>query len=223
MPYQPIEWHYAPSVSKIQTDDSVTGHGSCVASKATGLTNGVSKNSHLVMIKAGLTIADTHFAFATALDDILTKDRKRKAVLLFPRSSTDKFSQASPTPKNWAVIRALINDFFAADIPVIVPAGNGARTAAPNEINSVPALWGIVSSAQAAVSPFPLIVAGAVTNRGLFAPFSQGRLNRYQLAWAPGDGVRCARRDGVRGDVWASGTSFSAGMVSVCFSFVYLC
>ena len=35
MPFQPIEWHFAPSVSKLTGDESAGGHGSCTASKAT--------------------------------------------------------------------------------------------------------------------------------------------------------------------------------------------
>ena len=34
MPFHPIEWHFAPSVSKLTGDESVHGHGSCTASKA---------------------------------------------------------------------------------------------------------------------------------------------------------------------------------------------
>lgn len=35
MLFHPIEWHFAPSVSKSTTDESTRGHGSCTASKAT--------------------------------------------------------------------------------------------------------------------------------------------------------------------------------------------
>ena len=35
MLFHPIEWHFAPSVSKSTTDETTRGHGSCTASKAT--------------------------------------------------------------------------------------------------------------------------------------------------------------------------------------------
>ena len=35
MLFHPIEWHFAPSVSKLTSDESTRGHGSCTASKAT--------------------------------------------------------------------------------------------------------------------------------------------------------------------------------------------
>ena len=34
MPFHPIEWYFAPSVSKLTSDESTRGHGSCIASKA---------------------------------------------------------------------------------------------------------------------------------------------------------------------------------------------
>lgn len=73
------------------------------------------------------------------------------------------------------------------------------------------------SNADSATSkggrPFPLIVAGSVTSKDLFADFSQGRLGQPQLVWAPGVNVRCARGWSIGSDI-GTGTSFSAGMVS---------
>lgn len=100
------------------------------------------------------------------------------------------------------------------DIPVVVPAGHDARASAPIGVNAVPALWGIASASYRPAISFPLIVAGAVTNQGLFAPFSQGRLDYHQLVWGPGEGVRCAGKDGSGESMVGTGTSFSAGMVS---------
>ena len=34
MVFHPIEWYFAPSVSKLTSDESTGGHGSCTASKA---------------------------------------------------------------------------------------------------------------------------------------------------------------------------------------------
>ena len=61
---------------------------------------------------------------------------------------------------------------------------------------------------------FPLIVAGSVNPQGLFADFTQGRLDHFQVIWAPGTDVVCASGVGM-GSVTSSGTSFSAGMVSL--------
>lgn len=77
-----------------------------------GWTNGVSKNSRLVVIKAGFEIADTHWAFATALDNILITGRQRKSVVLFPRASTDKFKAASVVPSNWLAVKTIMQEMF---------------------------------------------------------------------------------------------------------------
>ena len=82
-----MEWHYAYNVDARPVDDSAGGHGFCVASKAAGWKNGVSKNSRLVMLKASTTIADENWAFAKALDDIIEKHLQGKAVVVYPRLS----------------------------------------------------------------------------------------------------------------------------------------
>ena len=182
MPFHPIEWFFAPSVSKLTSDESVRGHGSCTASKALvsftfawhcplfraslyifqliewtsllqvkctdfnsiqGWITGVSKNSHLVVMKSSLNIADIHYAFSTALDDIITKGRVRKSVILFPHASVDQYNRFTRVPKNWDAIRGLIREAFAHDIPVVVPAGNYGVASAPRAVNTVPAIWGV--------------------------------------------------------------------------------
>ena len=94
-------------------------------------------------MKSSLNIADIHFSFAAAIDDILTNGRKRKSVILFPSTSADRYNRFSAVPKNWAAVRGLILEAFDNDIPVVVPAGNGALGSAPRAVDSVPALWGV--------------------------------------------------------------------------------
>ena len=100
-PLESDEWHYAYGASKSTTDDDLSGHGSCVASKAAGWKTGVSKNSHLVVMKSLPTLADVNFAFAAALDDIIDKDRQGRAVVIYPATSIQKFSAKSALPRNW--------------------------------------------------------------------------------------------------------------------------
>ena len=105
-------------------------------------------------MKSSLNIADIHFAFSTALDDIIANDRKRKSVILFPNTSAKRYNRFTVVPKNWAAIYGLMQEAFSNDIPVVVPAGNGALSSAPRAIDTVPALWGISSSASGVRRPF---------------------------------------------------------------------
>ena len=207
MPWPPErdEWHYAYGVSRSNTDDDLGGHGSCVASKTAGWTTGVSKNSQLAIIKSMLTVADVNFAFATALDDIMEKDRQGKAVVVYPATSTQTFTAGSALPRNWRSVHELIQELFAQNVVVVTAAGNSA--ARSSALNTLPAMWALDRD-------FPLIVAGAVRLDGTIARFSQGAASMAQVAWAPGDSIVCANGPSAQGLAVRSGTSFAAGMVS---------
>ena len=208
MPYPPKsdEWHYAYGVSKSTTDDDLSGHGSCVASKAAGWKTGVSKNSRLVVMKSLPTIADINFAFAAALDDIIEKRRQRRAVVLYPATSIQTFSAESALPRNWRSVQELMQQLFAQDVVVVTGSGNSA--ARSSAVDTVPAIW--------ALDPgFPLIVAGAATTDWTIARFSQGAATSSEIAWAPGDSIVCANGPSSPGLAVRSGTSFAAAMVSI--------
>ena len=205
-----VEWHSGYSVDTRPIDNSTNGHATCVASKAAGRRNGVSKNTCIVVLKAGSTVADTTWAFAKALDDVIEKGRQGKAVVVFPRTSVQQFEPGSGLPDNWASIKDLMRELFEQDVVVVTCAGSNtsSRSAA---INTFPALW--------AASDLPLVVAGAVTAGGDYARFSSGRTgDSAEIIWAPGDKVRCTRGEFDPNaaepiERRASGTSFSAGMV----------
>ena len=207
-PPEPSEWHYAYGVSTSTTDDDLGGHGSCVASKAAGWKTGVSKNSHLVVIKSRPTVADVNFAFATALDDIMEKNRQGKAVVLFPATSKQTFGAGSVLTRNWRSVNELIKELFDQNVVVVTAAGNNAQRSM--SLDTVPAKWVLDRN-------FPLIVAGAVRLDGTIARFSQGAAEMAQIAWAPGDVIVCANGPSASGLVVRSGTSFAAGMVSTTF------
>lgn len=203
-PPEPSEWHYAYGVRHTQTDDTVAGHGSCVASKAAGWKTGVSKNSRLVVMKSSSTIADINFAFAAAVDDIIAKNRQGRAVVVYPSTSIQTFGAGSTLPRNWQSVGELIQELFAQDVVVVTGAGNNA--ALFSGVNTLPAIWGLNHN-------FPLLVAGAVATDGRLARFSQGGKSSLELLWAPGANVACANGPS-QGLAVRSGTSFAAGMVS---------
>ena len=203
-----MEWHYAYNVNARPVDDSAGGHGSCVASKAAGWKNGVSKNSQIVMLKTSMTIADENWAFAKALDDIIEKDRQGKAVVIYPRLSLST-NPGMELSANWESIRQIMQDLFSADVVVVTCAGNEALKRS-SVITQLPALW--------ASNDFPLLVDGAVAPIGEYAKFSQGSISSRNVVWAPGDRVVCAR--GIYSpsppyERIGRGTSLSAGMVRI--------
>ena len=208
MPYPPKadEWHYAYGASRSTTDDDLSGHGSCVASKAAGWKTGVSKNSQLVVMKSLPTLADINFAFAAALDDIIVKRRQGKAVVLYPANSIQTFNAKSPLPRNWQSVWELMQDLFAQNVVLVTGSGNNA--ARSPVLDTVPAMW-------ASYSNFPLIVAGAAKLDGTVAPFSQGWAMSSEIVWAPGDNIVCANGPSSPGLAVRSGTSFAAAMVIV--------
>lgn len=206
-PPKPDEWHYAYGVYKSTTDDNLAGHGSCVASKAAGWKTGVSKNSRLVMMKSLPTLADVNFAFAAALDDIVTKRRQGKAVVIFPATSIQTFRVGTALPRNWRSVYEIIQDLFSMNVVVVTAAGNNAPRSLG--LDTVPAVWALDAD-------FPLIVAGAVKPDGSISRFSQGATDEdmAQVVWAPGENIVCANGPSAQGTVVRSGTSFAAAMVS---------
>ena len=213
--FRSVEWKYGYNVdSDRPQDDSATGHSTCVASKAVGWKNGVSKNTGLIILKASLSLVDENWAFAAALDDIIAKNRQGKSVVLYPRTSVKQYDITTTRwEANLRSIKSLIQDLFAQDVIVVTCAGNDATrrsSSSSSVVNTVPAVW--------SASDFPLVVAGAATTTGDFARFSRGTANPDGIVWAPGDDVWCTRGKFLPDHAYpierkASGSSFAAGMV----------
>ena len=206
MPFGPVEWHFPLEDNrKSQSDDDKISHGSCVASKAAGFVNGVSKNSRIVMMKASLKLADDNWAFSAALDDIILKGRQGRAVVVYPRTSKHTFSRIAVPPElpdNWFSIKNLMNELFENDTPVVTGAGNNAsRSLSPD---TVPAVW------DRASRQFPLIAVGSMDTIGIRTSWTQNM--HGSAVWAPGI-VQCAGGPSSADNVIAKGTSFSAAMV----------
>ncbi len=90
---------------------------------------------------------------------------------------------------------------------VVVPSGSyGERSFL---VDTVPAVFASSSGVPGQL-PLPLIVAGAVDNRGVEASWSQNTLTN--MVRAPGVQVACAKR-GWKFRPTETGTTFSAGMV----------
>ena len=134
-----IEWLFAPRAKIDKTDDDPDHHGSCVASKAVGSLNGVSKASHLVVQKVTTAPSDNSWAFSQIRKDILNKGRQGKAVIILPMTSLKAFTRDPSTWSwEWRALHTMIYDLLNEQVFVVVAAGNfGFRC---KEVDTIPAL-----------------------------------------------------------------------------------
>ncbi|KAI4274788.1 MAG: hypothetical protein L6R38_006043, partial [Xanthoria sp. 2 TBL-2021] len=202
------KWLYSPNVKAQRkdtpTDDNPRSHGSCVLSKAIGTNSGVyknkireNKNSEVVVVKVDrdLPFGEILWAFSIINTDIRNSRTARPAVVAFP------WTVYNTDPVPWSIIKTYFEQIFNQGGSIIVASGNNATTPGRQDVDTLPAMW---------ESPtFPLVVVGAVNNIGTIADFSQGPT--HVTVWAPGVGVQCAKRYGVK---YASGTSPSTGSVA---------
>ena len=201
LPGQIQKWLYSPEILKqgknTETEDNHgPSHGSCVASKALGYVNGVSKRITLVVVKLAYPTlnSDLPWTFDRVLTDIKSLPQDQRAVVVFATGGRQTPRYPWPNAKD---------SMESRNAAIVVSAGNDALKQGNQKVDKLPAIWADVDA------NFPLIIAGAVDNTGNLRPSSQGP--EKVTVWAPGTDVQCAEKGGFRK---ASGTSHSAGMVS---------
>jgi subtilisin family serine protease len=76
-----VRWIYAKNDDQTPTDEN--GHGSCVASKAVGVTYGIAKNANVVIVKLGATfgISNIIWALQLIINDVGTLGLNGQAVI----------------------------------------------------------------------------------------------------------------------------------------------
>ena len=207
-----IEWHTdAPNTIPSHSDDSATRkgrkdyHGTCVASKVVGRKTGISKHSHLVILKASLDMVDLTWAFRRALKDIHDKQRQAKVVTVLPWTS--KYSFTANRRKwgyEWKALLEIVQEIGDKDIITVVSAGNNGETKG-RAIDTLPALWAETTVKDK--SPH-LWIAASISVYGSIAWWTQfGPSSIFASGY-----VECSM--GLRGLQHNQGTSFSTPMVS---------
>ncbi|KAL8881125.1 MAG: hypothetical protein Q9198_001608 [Flavoplaca austrocitrina] len=212
-----LRWYYGPSIRAhnraTQEDDSTDQygkrnfHGSCVASKAIGSTDGVSRTTQLSIFKVSSWLSDASWAFAQVRNS-------RTPIVVYPWATIN----AAPDPlgQDLATIKDIISDILNDGGIIVVSAGNAQRRSALAD--TFPSTLEREFKRTLQTNRQAFIVVGAVKSKGNFwneagsiATFSQrsviGREGEY---WAPGEAIRCA---GPNGHQFADGTSFAAPMV----------
>ena len=164
-----------------------------------GVHYGVAKQSQLIVAKAGLDDTELIEIWAKIQNDILTKGRQGRSVVLFARTADPAVPVEIPQREVWEQTKIIMEELIADDVIIVTGSGNEGEIW--DEITAWPALW-------AKDEPdFHLIVAGAVNQDGTTADVSQGPVG--VTAWAPGHEVLCAAVGGAGQQVIATGTSFA--------------
>ncbi|OBR11253.1 Alkaline proteinase [Colletotrichum higginsianum IMI 349063] len=204
----------------VQEETDYRNHGSCIASKATGLKYGTAKEANIVMVK--LPEEWSLLAITKALvmisNDVTQKGIRGKAVINMSfRSLLDK--------SDISTFKQVIVDRLAEDIIIVTSSGN-KKTVSPKVLyNTIflhfnePQANKFKGSRLDKVSDYPalfgkttdIIVVGAVDNVGIRATNSLGTGKELTTS-APGRG-KCASGDS-SGSKQSSGTSFAAASVA---------
>ncbi|KAI1843509.1 hypothetical protein JX266_010335 [Neoarthrinium moseri] len=181
-------------------DAGDSSHSTCTAGKAVGAKYGSSKKAKLVVVQFGLSsISELNHCLDAIIEDVAKKpERKKKSVVTF------SFTAGGDNPGSIAQkeTKKLLKSLFDADIPMVVPAGNG-KAGAEESVNEIPSVW--------AGDDIPLIVAGSVDFDGKVSPFS--KRGSQVITHAPGKDITCMAKDG-NNPVTDSGTSFATPLVA---------
>ena len=221
MPHPPRvqDWIIADGSDPAHRDDSANGLGTCVASKALGVTGGVSKSSSLVIVKANKRNSGLVSAYVKIIDDIIQKGRQRKAVIVHTSGSVKQFKPQdlyTRLPEPWEFIRGRMKALRDLGVPIVVAAGNDARRS--RNVDTLPALFGTETSSR---RPRYVIPASAVGLQGQVAYFTQISPPLFRDMWAPGVSVSCAQAGSGTRYERRNGTFVSAPMVRANFGQYY--
>ena len=160
----------------------------------------------IVVVKSAEYFADVEWAFLEIEKD-MRQHPTRRAVIIFASASEDIYGPTTLIPYPWLSIRETMKSIIDLNGIIVVGAGNKRYGRSRRVVDTLPALFN--------GPDLPLVVAGSVDNGGILAPFSQGP--DHVDTWAPGVEVSCTRP--IMAAQMGTGTSYSAGMVSLCFRY----
>ena len=206
-PPDPESWIFTRKSDKSRKDTHPGGHGTCVASKAVGSINGVSKASHLVPVKIAYNSESLSEAFEKILDDVHIHRRGGAAVIV---CSVGSRSEKNIPSESFAVLYGTM-ELLSGEFNILVVFSTGNHADRQLRVGTYPAIEAIPLVGQ--------ITVGSTTYHGVRSTFSQANL---LTLWAPGKNVACAGLQGEGQTVVKTGTSFAAPAVSftVCLTYV---
>ncbi|KAI1142334.1 subtilisin-like protein [Hypoxylon sp. FL0543] len=180
-------------------DDSDDSHGTCTADKAVGKEYGVSKGATLVVVKSyGDKVDELIESLELIADDIKKRpERRKKSVVTLSRSVDALY------PNSAAKLKTAMQALFAIDVPLVVVAGNHAKSPGRENVDTYPATL--------SAPDVPVIVVGNADSKGQKADDSQG--GDKVTVYAVGEWVACITKSGSKPG-FARGTSVSTPMVA---------
>ncbi|KAI4253606.1 MAG: hypothetical protein L6R42_007522, partial [Xanthoria sp. 1 TBL-2021] len=126
-----LRWYYSPSIRKSNKatpqDDSTDKygkrnfHGSCVASKVIGATDGVSRTSQLTIFKVSSLLSDATWAFAAVRNS-------RIPIVVYPWAYIN--TATTQLRRDLSTIKDIISDILEGGGIVVVSAGNAQHRSA---------------------------------------------------------------------------------------------
>ena len=202
-------WIFARRTDTEQADP--TGLGTCIASKALGEINGVSKNSYLVPVKTQMNAASISAALIKVVDDIEFNRRVGVSVVTLALASIKTYRSIDISIEDqepWRTILGKLRELNELGVPVVVGAGDdGGETTASLRSNTLPQIWGSISD---------ITIVSAVTLKGVRSAWTQYLPRPSRMVpriYAPGEDIICAGL-GTRNTVKVRGTAYAAAMVS---------
>ncbi|KAB5511583.1 peptidase S8/S53 domain-containing protein, partial [Coniochaeta sp. 2T2.1] len=185
-------------------------HGTCTASKALGRTLGVAKSATLISdIMASFAGEEMASAFAeVALDLLRRPERRGRSVVSLSLGADGRewFGGVFDGVGEGDLVKGLMAEVMAMDVPVVVAAGNHGAEARRGEVDMVPAVWAGDDEG------FPLIAAGSCDGSGERSVFSQG--GGKVTVHAVGEDVTCYTGEGLQVEGKRRGTSYAAPIVA---------
>ncbi|KAL9133819.1 MAG: hypothetical protein Q9175_005001 [Cornicularia normoerica] len=187
-------WIWAPRVDRIK--DDVSGHGTCMASKVCGFTDGPAKKAIIIPTIFDMTIESLLAVLQTLILDIPSR-RDREQALPGKTSLLMPWSFPMTDYRYVAVFKNFLRGIFNLGLGIYVEAGNqhgmtmkrGSHPFVSKRLDT-PGSHPFVSKwlpAALASEDFPVVRVGAVDTDGRITPSSQ-----QGDVYAPGISGRCA-------------------------------
>ena len=159
-----------------------------------------------MVVKSSENLADIAWAFQRIVN-IAAKQKSPRIVVLLTATTKTPWRPGLFQDARFSRLYLRIENLINLGAVVVVPSGDYGIER--HFVDTVPAVFASPSQTLGRPS-LPLIVAGAVDNKGSEAYFSQ--MSKTAMIWAPGVNVVCKKR-GWSFNPTDTGTSFSAGMV----------
>ena len=197
-------WLYSSKAIRTETDDSINGHGTCVASKVAGHIYGVAKGTSLRICKYVESVDSFLRGVLLILNDLKERTFQGERVKGHTVVVMTAIWYQGLTSNEIELIQSLRKLMTKYQAVVVMAAGNINNADDPAVITGQ--TWPVAAYKHG----LPIIIVGAVDLLGISESYS--RTGTGVVIYAPGR-VHCAHASGI-GEAEHKGTSFAAAEVA---------